>query len=145
MRDAARRIPHTVSVAWYTLRSGAGLTLRYSTRRHAPVEVRLQAQSEDLPGQMRAVAEGVIMEKDPAEQEMLARGIGNELTEIFVGYVRGEYDFAEASFAAYDVLEDLHAIATGDYELEEDGDIDDEYDVDEATAIQEDLAQEPSR
>ena len=33
----------------------------------------------------------------------------------------------------------------GDYELEEDGDIDDEYDVDEATEIQEDLAQEPAR
>lgn len=107
--------------------------------------MRLRAHSEDLPGQVRAIAEGAMMEKDPAEQEMLARGIGNELTEIFVGYVRGEYDFAEASFAAYDVLEDLHAIATGDYELEEDGDIDDEYDVDEATEIQEDLAQEPAR
>jgi hypothetical protein len=103
------------------------------------------AHSEDLPRQKRAIAEGVKMEKDPAEQEMLARGIGNELTEIFVGYVRGEYDFAEASFAAYDVLEDLHAIATGDYELDEDGDIDDEYDVDEATETQEDLAQEPAR
>jgi hypothetical protein len=127
------------------MRSSAGPTLRYSARRQAPEEVRLRAHSEDLPGQMRAVAEGVMMEKDPAEQEMLARGIGNELTEIFVGYVRGEYDFAEASFAAYDVLEDLHAIATGDYELEEDGDIDDEYDVDEATEVQEDLAQEPAR
>ena len=51
----------------------------------------------------------------------------------------------KASFAAYDVLEDLHAIATGDYELEDDGDIDDDYDVDEATETQEDLAQEPAR
>ena len=67
------------------------------------------------------------MDKDPAEQEMLARGIGNELTEIFVRYVHGEVDFAEATFAAYDVLEDLHVIASGDYELEEDGDIEDEY------------------
>jgi hypothetical protein len=107
--------------------------------------VRLQAHSEDLPSHVRAIAEGVMMEKDPAEQEMLARGIGNELTEIFVGYVRGEYDFAEASFAAYDVLEDLHAIATGDYELEENGDIDDEYDIAVATETQEDLAQEPAR
>ena len=82
------------------------------------------------------------MEKDPAEQEMLARGIGNELTEIFVRYVHGEIDFAEASFAAYDVLEDLHAIATGDYELEEDVEEDGE---DEATMEQEELAQEPSR
>jgi hypothetical protein len=85
------------------------------------------------------------MDKDPAEQEMLARGIGNELTEIFVRYVHGEVDFAEASFAAYDVLEDLHVIASGDYELEEDGDIEDEYTQEEATEQQEDLSQEPAR
>ncbi|MCC7025283.1 MAG: hypothetical protein IT338_20785 [Thermomicrobiales bacterium] len=85
------------------------------------------------------------MEKDPAEQEMLARGIGSELTEIFVRYVHGEIDFAEVSFASYDVLEDLHAIASGDYELEEDGDIDDGYSEEEATEEQEELAQEPSR
>ena len=85
------------------------------------------------------------MDKDPAEQEMLARGIGNELTEIFVRYVHGEVDFAEATFAAYDVLEDLHVIASGDYELEDDGDIDDEYSEEEATEEQEDLSQEPAR
>ena len=76
---------------------------------------------------------------------MLARGIGDELTEIFVRYVHGELDFAEATFAAYDVLEDLHVIASGDYELVEDGDIEDEYTEGEATEQQEDLAQEPSR
>ena len=85
------------------------------------------------------------MDKDPAEQEMLARGIGDELTEIFVRFVRGELDFAETTFAAYDVLEDLHVIASGDYELEEDGDIADEYTEEEATEEQEELAQEPSR
>ena len=85
------------------------------------------------------------MDKDPAEQEMLARGIGNELTEIFVRYVHGEVDFAEATFAAYDVLEDLHVIASGEYELEEDGDIQDEYTEEEATEQQEDLSQEPAR
>jgi len=85
------------------------------------------------------------MEKDPAEQEMLARGIGNELTEIFVRYVHGEIDFAEASFAAYDVLEDLNVIASGDYELEEDGDIEDDYTEEDATEQQEDLSQEPAR
>ena len=79
------------------------------------------------------------------EQEMLARGIGNELTEIFVRFVRGEVDFAEATFAAYDVLEDLHVIASGEYELEEDGDIDDEYTEADATEEQEDLSQEPAR
>jgi hypothetical protein len=81
------------------------------------------------------------MEKDPAEQEMLARGIGEELTEIFVRYVHGEVDFAEASFAAFDVLEDLHAIATGDYELE----VEESESGNEATQRQEELAQEPSR
>ena len=85
------------------------------------------------------------MEKDPAEQEMLARGIGDELTEIFVRYVHGEVDFAEATFAAYDVLEDLHVIASGDYELEEDGDIEDDYTQEDATEQQEELAQEPAR
>ena len=85
------------------------------------------------------------MDKDPAEQEMLARGIGNELTEIFVRYVHGEVDFAEATFAAYDVLEDLHVIASGDYELEDDGDIEDEYTEEDATEEQEDLSQEPAR
>jgi hypothetical protein len=83
------------------------------------------------------------MDKDPMEQETLARGIGNELTDIFVRYVRGEVDFAEATFAAYDVLEDLHVIASGDYELEED--LDDEYDEASATEEQEELAQEPAR
>jgi hypothetical protein len=86
-----------------------------------------------------------MMDKDPMEQEMLARGIGHELTEIFVRYVRGEIDFAEASFAAYDVLGDLHAVASGDYELEDDGDVEDDYNEERATAEQEDLAQEPSR
>ena len=85
------------------------------------------------------------MEKNPAEQEMLARGIGNELTEIFVRYVHGEVDFAEATFAAYDVLEDLHVIDSGDYELEDDGDIEDEYTDEGATEQQEDLSQEPAR
>lgn len=85
------------------------------------------------------------MEKDPREQEMLARGIGEELTEIFVRFVHGEIDFAEVSFASYDVLEDLHAIASGEYELEEDGDVDDAYDETEATHEQEELAQEPAR
>ena len=94
---------------------------------------------------MRVENGGAGMDKDPAEQEMLARGIGNELTEIFVRYVHGEVDFAEATFAAYDVLEDLHVIASGDYELEEDGDVEDEYTEESATDQQEDLSQEPAR
>jgi hypothetical protein len=97
------------------------------------------------PGSGAGSKGGAAMDKDPAEQEMLARGIGNELTEIFVRYVHGEVDFAEATFAAYDVLEDLHVIASGDYELEEDGDVEEEYTEEGATEQQEDLAQEPAR
>ena len=65
--------------------------------------------------------------------------------EIFVQYVRGEIDFAEVSFAAYDVLEDLHVIASGDYELEEDSDPGGDYSEESATEVQEDLSQEPAR
>src|SRR5215212_1237031 len=97
------------------------------------------------PGSDAGSYGGGAMDKDPAEQEMLARGIGNELTEIFVRYVHGEVDFAEATFAAYDVLDDLHVIASGDYELEEDGDIENEYTEEDATEQQEDLSQEPAR
>ncbi len=55
--------------------------------------------------------------KDPQEQERLARDLAGELGEIFVQFTRGELDFAEVSFAAYDVLQDLHVVASGDYEL----------------------------
>ncbi|HEX5500033.1 MAG TPA: hypothetical protein VFX03_12435 [Thermomicrobiales bacterium] len=104
-------------------------------------------------------------EKDPAEQEALARDLAGELTDLFVQFVAGEIDFAEVSFATYDVLQDLHIIATGAYELveadEESDDSDDSDDSDSddsdddghatgysaatATEEQEDLAQEPSR
>ncbi|HET7092254.1 MAG TPA: hypothetical protein VFI22_02220, partial [Thermomicrobiales bacterium] len=102
-------------------------------------------------------------EKDPAEQEALARDLAGELTDLFVQFVAGEIDFAEVSFATYDVLQDLHIIATGAYELveadEASGDSDDSdsddsdsddgglatgYSKETATEEQEDLAQEPS-
>jgi hypothetical protein len=81
--------------------------------------------------------------KDPAEQESLARTLGNELTDIFIHYIHGEITFADLTFETYETLQDLHIIASGDYELEyEDAT---EYDVEEATEEQESLAQEPSR
>jgi len=86
--------------------------------------------------------------KDPAEQEALARDLGEELVDIFARYVRGEVDFADLTFLTYETLQDLHIIASGAYELEyeddEDGDVEDAYDIDEATEQQEDLAQEPT-
>ena len=109
-------------------------------------------------------------EKDPAEQVELAKHLGEEIGELFVRYVKGDLDFAEITFATYDMLQDLHIIAMGEYELEYDDDDDDnddddderddadrlseagtfgndnpDYDRETATDQQEDLAQEPAR
>ena len=90
--------------------------------------------------------------KNPVEQETLVRDIGGELTEHFLSYIRGELGFDDLTFLVYESLEDLHVIASGEYELEyiededEDEDEDEgEYDEEKAIAEQEDLAQEPSR
>lgn len=87
--------------------------------------------------------------KDPAEQEALARDLGEELTELFVRHVRGEVDFPELTFATHETLQDVHLIATGAYELEDDenGTIEPTNPLDDRpTPIeqQEDLAQEPA-
>ena len=92
--------------------------------------------------------------KNPVEQETLVRDIGGELTEHFLSYIRGELGFDDLTFLVYESLEDLHVIASGEYELEyfedEDegegeGEGEGEYDEEKAIAEQEDLAQEPSR
>jgi hypothetical protein len=86
--------------------------------------------------------------KNPVEQETLVRDIGGELTEHFLSYIRGELGFDDLTFLVYESLEDLHVIASGEYELEyiEDEDEDEgEYDEEKAIAEQEDFAQEPSR
>ncbi len=85
--------------------------------------------------------------KDPAEQEALARDLGEEVADGFVRFVRAELDFADLTFLTYELLHDLHVVASGAYELEyddEEGDEDGGYDEAEATEEQEDLAQEPS-
>jgi hypothetical protein len=63
-----------------------------------------------------------------AEQEQLAREIGEELTDAFVAYVRGDVAFEDLTFGVFDALSDLHVIASGDYVLEEDSDEDDAED-----------------
>ena len=88
--------------------------------------------------------------KDPAEQEALARDLGEELTDAFARFVRGEVGFADVTFLTYEALHDLHVIASGDYELEDEDEAaapegDGGYDRDGATEEQEDLAQEPAR
>lgn len=82
------------------------------------------------------------------EQEQLARDIGQELTDAFIAYVRGEVAFDDLSFGVYDALSDLHVIASGDYELsddeEETPDESGVYDEDTAIDEQESLSQEPA-
>ncbi len=60
------------------------------------------------------------------EQEQLAREIGEELTDAFVAYVRGEVAFEDLTFGVFDALSDLHVIASGDYVLEDSDQDDDE-------------------
>lgn len=76
------------------------------------------------------------------EQIQLAREIGVELTDAFVAYVRSRVAFDELTFGIYDALNDLHAVASGDYELEPEAE---ESDQESAMEEQEDLAQEPAR
>ncbi|MGN6030732.1 MAG: hypothetical protein ACTHQE_03625 [Thermomicrobiales bacterium] len=94
------------------------------------------------------------------EQIQLAREIGEELTDAFIAFIRGDVAFDDLTFGVYDALSDLHVIASGEYELEdvvaEDDEGDDEddastaesddvtYDEDEATEEQEELSQEPA-
>lgn len=87
------------------------------------------------------------------EQDQLAREIGEELTDAFIAYVRGDVTFDDLTFGVFDALSDLHTIASGDYELADDEDDDHdhdgeeelEYDKEEAVDEQEELSQEPSR
>lgn len=95
----------------------------------------------------RAPAKAPNHDKDPAEQETLARDLGEELTEIFTQFIGGEVDFADVTFLTYETLQDLHVIASGAYELEYDNDDDDSagYDDREHRHEQEELAMEPDR
>lgn len=65
------------------------------------------------------------------EQEQLAREIGDELTDAFVAYVRGDVPFEDLTFGVFDALSDLHVIASGEYEIEDgDDEAEDEDDAD---------------
>ncbi len=92
----------------------------------------------------------VEMPKNPEEQIDLARDLATELGDIFVQFMQGQIDFAEVSFATYDVLSDLHAVSTGNYELvanDDEDDLDDEdddYDDEEHAREQENLSGEPA-
>jgi hypothetical protein len=53
------------------------------------------------------------------EQIQLAREIGDELTDAFIAYIRGDVAFDDLTFGVYDALSDLHVIASGEYELDD--------------------------
>jgi hypothetical protein len=65
------------------------------------------------------------------EQSQIAREIGEELTDAFVAFVRGDVAFDDLVFGVFDALNDLHVIASGEYELEEMEDEEDEEEDDE--------------
>lgn len=90
--------------------------------------------------------QGTSTEKDRDEQILLASEIGDELSEIFVSYVRGDLPFEELTFLTYEALASVHAVAIGEYDVvdEDDEDEDGGYEIEEATEEQEDLAQEPA-
>jgi hypothetical protein len=83
-------------------------------------------------------------EKDRDEQIRLASEIGDELSEIFVSYVRGDLPFEELTFLTYEALASVHAVAIGEYDVVDEDDEDEGYEIKEATEEQEDLAQEPA-
>jgi hypothetical protein len=102
--------------------------------------------AEDL----EAIDEPVAAAPDPAEQEALARQIGEDLTDAFVGYVHGEIPFEDLTFRVHDALQSAFFVRQGSYDLlddedDEDWEEDEGYDLEAATAEQEDLAQEPAR
>ncbi len=65
------------------------------------------------------MTETISAEDQGDEQEQLAREIGEELTDAFVAYVRGDVAFEDLTFGVFDALSDLHVIASGDYVLED--------------------------
>ncbi len=65
------------------------------------------------------MTESTSTEEQGEEQEQLAREIGEELTDAFVAYVRGDVAFEDLTFGVFDALSDLHVIASGDYVLED--------------------------
>lgn len=58
------------------------------------------------------------------EQIRIAREIGEELTDAFVAFVKGDVAFDDLVFGVFDALSDLNVVASGEYELEELGEED---------------------
>ena len=73
------------------------------------------------------MTDSISPEDQAAEQQQLAREIGEELTDAFVAYVRGDVAFEDLTFGVFDALSDLHVIASGDYEIEDGDDADHDH------------------
>lgn len=74
------------------------------------------------------MTDNAVTDDQVEEQEQLAREIGEELTDAFVAYVRGDVAFEDLTFGVFDALSDLHVIASGDYVLEDPDETDPEGD-----------------
>jgi hypothetical protein len=61
-------------------------------------------------------------ERDPEEQQQLARDLGEALTDLFQEFVKGDVSFDAVVFETFNTIQDLFVIASGEYEIE--------YDVD---------------
>jgi hypothetical protein len=77
------------------------------------------------------MAEQLTDDERQEEQVQLAQEIGEELTDAFVAYVKGDVSFDDLTFGVFDALSDLHVIAGGNYELTGDDDHDHEHDHDD--------------
>jgi hypothetical protein len=62
--------------------------------------------------------QGANGERDPQEQEQLARDLGESLTDLFVEFVKGEVSFDSVVFESFQSIQDLFVIASGEYEIE---------------------------
>ncbi|MEJ7838898.1 MAG: hypothetical protein WKF81_08785 [Thermomicrobiales bacterium] len=74
-----------------------------------------------------AAPESMTDEERADEQAQLAKEIGEELTDAFIAYVRGDVAFDDLTFGVFDALSDLHVIAGGNYELAGDDEDDDHH------------------
>jgi hypothetical protein len=91
------------------------------------------------------MAEHLTDEERQDEQLQLAREIGEELTDAFIAYVKGDVSFEDLTFGVFDALSDLHVIAGGNYELTGDDDHDHDHDDEDEEGDDDDEGDAASR
>lgn len=109
-----RHFVHTVGrIALQSTRKAVPLS-----RHQHSTEKRFMNNHHDHDHEHEVATRDLSPEELAAEQEDIARNIGRELTEAFVGYVHGEIDFEDLTFGLFDAMSDLSVVASGEYELE---------------------------